>query len=83
MPHNAWFNIHFGTIGKYCEFSEIVLLGGVFAGGFAWYFGISNFFEDDSDEDWYKNCTVWKNRSFDNTIICYNFSNEFYTIIIF
>lgn len=28
MPHNAWSNIHFGTIGKYCEFSESVLLGG-------------------------------------------------------
>lgn len=51
MPHNALSNIHFGTIGKYCEFSESVLLGGVFAGGYAGYFGISNFFEDDSDED--------------------------------
>ena len=28
MPHNAWSNIHFGVIGRYCEFSESVLLGG-------------------------------------------------------
>ena len=26
--YDAWSNIHFGTIGKYCEFSESVLLGG-------------------------------------------------------
>lgn len=51
MPHNAWSNIYFGTIGKYCEFSEGVLLGGVFAGGYAGYFGISNLFDEDNDED--------------------------------
>ena len=28
IPYDAWSNIHFGTIGKYCEFSEGVLLGG-------------------------------------------------------
>ena len=28
IPYDAWSNIHFGTIGKYCEFSESVLLGG-------------------------------------------------------
>lgn len=28
IPYDAWSNIHFGVIGKYCEFSESVLLGG-------------------------------------------------------
>ena len=28
IPYDAWSNIHFGVIGRYCEFSESVLLDG-------------------------------------------------------
>ncbi len=28
IPYDAWSNIHFGVIGKYCRFSENMLLGG-------------------------------------------------------
>ncbi len=28
IPYDAWSNIHFGVVGKYCRFSENTLLGG-------------------------------------------------------